>query len=98
MTTSLEELSNIAALAHLEIDDQGRQQLALDLNDMMAFVQHLCVIDTKNNTPLLHPLDLVQPLRKDILTEQNCLNQLAKLAPKFEDGLYLVPKVIDTGK
>jgi len=52
-------------------------------------------VDTEVVEPLAHPLDLVQRLRADAITEGNQRDKLQKLAPASEDGLYLVPKVLE---
>ena len=52
-------------------------------------------VDTEDVVPLAHPLDLTQRLREDDVTEFNRRGELQLLAPKVEQGLYLVPKVIE---
>jgi aspartyl-tRNA(Asn)/glutamyl-tRNA(Gln) amidotransferase subunit C len=52
-------------------------------------------VDTESVEPLAHPLDVVQRLRIDEVTEENQRESLQKLAPASEDGLYLVPKVLE---
>ena len=98
MTTSDHELKKIAALAYLEIDSGSSTQLRHDLNAIMNFVEQLRQIDTSNILPLFHPLDMYQRLRADEIKDSNHQVNLSKIAPLFADGLYLVPKVIDTGK
>lgn len=98
MTLSENEFQKIAALAYLETNPQNTQQLANDVDAILTFVEKLRQIDTTGVAPLFHPLDLHQRLRKDEALETNCVNQLSKIAPLFEDGLYWVPKVIDSGK
>ena len=60
-----------------------------DLIDQMQSV------DTDDVVPLAHPLDLTQRLREDDVTEFNRRGELQLLAPRVEQGLYLVPKVIE---
>ena len=96
MLTSDDEFNHVAALAYLEIDAVATQQLANDVNAIMAFVEQLRGVDTTSVPPLLHPLDLHQRPRIDEIKELNCLKELTNMAPLFEDHLYLVPKVIDT--
>ena len=52
-------------------------------------------IDTSDVEPMAHPLDAVQRLRKDEVTEQNQRDHYQQVAPLTEAGLYLVPKVIE---
>lgn len=98
MPTSEDELKKIAALAYLEPDAASTQQLAHDIGAIMDFVEQLRNVDTRSISPLLNPLHMNQRLRIDNVTEENCVEELAKMAPLFADDLYLVPKVIETGK
>jgi aspartyl-tRNA(Asn)/glutamyl-tRNA(Gln) amidotransferase subunit C len=52
-------------------------------------------VDTRNIEPLSHPLDAVQRLRADDVSEGNQRELLQTVAPAVEDGLFLVPRVID---
>ena len=45
--------------------------------------------------PLAHPLDAVQRLRTDEVTETDQREAFQSNASQTEDGLYLVPKVIE---
>jgi aspartyl-tRNA(Asn)/glutamyl-tRNA(Gln) amidotransferase subunit C len=98
MPTSKQELQKITALAYLETDASTTQQLTQDVSAIMAFVEQLRKVDTTGVIPLSHPLDLHQRLREDVVQTGNCVAQLEKIAPLFTDNLYLVPKVIDSGK
>ncbi len=98
MFTDENELHKIAALASIKLDKQTAEQLAHDVSAIMNFVEELGAIDTQNVAPLRHPLDLHQRFRQDNITEQNQVSELAKIAPKFADNLYLVPKVIEVEK
>lgn len=93
MATSENELQKIAALAYIEPDNDGTQQLANDVNSIMNFIDQLRQVDTTNILPLRHPLQLHQHLRLDQVSEINSLTALAKIAPMFADDLYLVPKL-----
>ena len=52
-------------------------------------------VDTQGVTPMAHPLHMTQPLRQDCVTEQNQRELFQSIAPQTEEGLYLVPKVIE---
>ena len=52
-------------------------------------------VDTAGIVPMAHPLDQVQRLRADVVTETNQREQFQAIAPQVEAGLYLVPKVIE---
>ncbi len=96
MSTTENELKKIAALAFL--DTHSAPHLLDDVRAMMNYIEQLRQIDTTDITPLLHPLDLHQRLRADEVCDESHAAELAKIAPLFANHLYLVPKVIDTGK
>lgn len=98
MTISSKDLEKIARLAYLNIDEEHRDQLTQEISSIMDFADQLRSVDTKGVAPLFHPFALHQRLREDEVTEAECLADLEAIAPLFEDNLYLVPKVIDSGK
>lgn len=96
MSFTEQHLKKMEQLAYLDCESDEHSQLAEEVHAIMDFVDQLRKVDTKNTAPLFHPSDLQQRLRPDAVTEENCETQLADLAPLFEDGLYQVPKVIDS--
>ncbi|KTC97961.1 Asp-tRNA(Asn)/Glu-tRNA(Gln) amidotransferase subunit GatC [Legionella erythra] len=97
MTISSKELQAIAELAYLDSDGEESLSLAQEVNGIIDFVAELRQVDTRHVAPLFHPYALHQRLRDDEITERNCVDELEQLAPLFEEGFYLVPKVIDSG-
>lgn len=91
------DLEDLAQLACLDIDTEKNQTLVDEINAIMDFVEQLRNHDTARTAPIFHPFDLHQRLRNDTITEEDCSAELAAIAPLFEDNLYLVPKVIDSG-
>lgn len=99
MTINLDELNSMTHLAYLEPDPDEQAVLAAEISAIMDFVQQLAKVDTRGVMPLLHPMDLHQRMRQDeISAEEDCLAQLESLAPHFEDNLYLVPNVMESGE
>lgn len=98
MTISQKELEKIAGLAYLDTDSSDSSKLTQEISSIMDFVDQLRSVDTTNIAPLFHPFALHQRLREDAVTEDDCIAQLEAIAPMFEDNLYLVPKVIESGK
>ena len=97
MTLSSADIENIARLARLDASENP-SQLYEEVNSIMNFVEQLRSVDTINIAPLFHPLALYQRLRTDEITEEVCIAELETMAPLFENNLYLVPKVIESGK
>ena len=92
------DLKSIEQLAYLDCESENNSELADEVNAIMDFVDQLRQMDTTGVAPLFHPFDLHQRLRTDEISEADCSAQLAEIASNFEDDLYLVPKVIDSGQ
>ncbi|MFB0988172.1 MAG: Asp-tRNA(Asn)/Glu-tRNA(Gln) amidotransferase subunit GatC, partial [Gammaproteobacteria bacterium] len=89
------EIEKIAHLARLHINESETAEVTTRIIDILALIDQMQSVDTEAVEPLAHPLDLVQRLRADEITEDNQRDRLQKLAPASEDGLYLVPKVLE---
>lgn len=89
------DIEKIAHLARLDIADGDTQTFAQELSLIFNLAEHLLAVNTHNILPLAHPLSMTQRLREDVVTESNLRDKFQIIAPLTEDGLYLVPKVID---
>ena len=65
------------------------------LNDILAMVDAMAAVDTTGITPMSHPQEVTQRMREDRVTETGQRELFQSIAPAVEDGLYLVPKVIE---
>ena len=95
MSLTKQDVENIAHLARLAIDDADVPNYANNLSNILELVEQMNAIDTTDVDPMAHPLDAVQRLRKDEVTEHNQRDHYQQVAPLTEAGLYLVPKVIE---
>ncbi|MGN0920809.1 MAG: Asp-tRNA(Asn)/Glu-tRNA(Gln) amidotransferase subunit GatC [Cellvibrio sp.] len=89
------DIAKLAKLARIEISDADADAAAASISDVLALVDQLQAIDTDGVLPMAHPLDAVQRLRADEVTEVNQREAFQAIAPATQDGLYLVPKVIE---
>lgn len=95
MSLTASDVKKIAHLARLGIDEQDVESYANDLSGMLDLMTQMSELDTDNVIPMAHPLDQIQRLRPDVVTEHNQREHFQAIAPQVEDGLYLVPKVIE---
>ena len=95
MALDASQVEKIAHLARLGIDAEDIPAYARNLSDILAVVEQLETVDTTSVVPLAHPLDAVQRLRADEVTESDQREAFQADAPQTEAGLYLVPKVIE---
>ncbi len=93
------DLNRIANLARLEISPEKQSPLLAQLNDFFQIVEQIRKIDTTGILPLSHPLAVSLPvalrLQPDVVSEDNQRVANQRSAPHVEDGLFLVPKVMD---
>ena len=95
MTIERADILKLAELARIAITDSHIEETAKRLDNVLDLVDQLQSADTSNVAPMAHPLNAVQRLRKDEVTETDRHQEFQTIAPAVEDGLYLVPKVID---
>lgn len=95
MALSSTEIKEIAYLARIAIQDNEVPHFQKELSSILDFVAQLQSIDTDKVEPLANPLDQTQRLRADEVTETNQRDANQEGAPLVEEGLYLVPKVIE---
>ncbi|MDH3638559.1 MAG: Asp-tRNA(Asn)/Glu-tRNA(Gln) amidotransferase subunit GatC [Gammaproteobacteria bacterium] len=95
MALDQETVLRIATLARLYIDEAQTQRFVTELSRILELAEQMNEIDTDDVEPMAHPLDQTLRLRPDRVTESDQRESFQQLAPKVEDGLYLVPKVIE---
>lgn len=95
MTISRADIEKVAVLARIRLDEEQIPALEKDLGNILNLVDQLGTANTDNVEPLSHPLDAVQRLRADEVTETDQREAFQAIAPATENGLYLVPRVIE---
>lgn len=95
MSLEKADVEKIAHLARLAIDEKDVPEYARNLSNILDLVEQMSSVNTDEVTPMAHPLDATQRLRADEVTESNQRDHFQQIAPNVEDGLYLVPKVIE---
>lgn len=100
MSLTLEDVKRIANLAKLETSEAEEISTLEKLNGIFSLVEQLKAVDTTGVAPLSHPIAALLPelalrLREDVVSESNHREDYQKPAPATQDGLYLVPQVIE---
>ena len=95
MTISVEEVLKIAALARLQVREEDAAHYAVALSKIVSLAEQMNAIDTRAVTPMAHPLEVVQRLREDEVTETDRREEFQTLAPQVQRGFYVVPRVIE---
>lgn len=95
MSLSPEQIRQVAQLARLQIAPEQTEHYARQLSNILQMVDQLSRADTEGVAPMAHPLDMVQRLRADVVSETDQRETLQSIAPRVADGVYLVPRVIE---
>lgn len=95
MSLQHQDVIKIARLARLSIDPLVLAEYAQNLANILELVEQMNTIDTKMIEPLFHPMNLPQRLRPDQVLETDQRDRFQQGAPAVENGLYLVPKVVE---
>lgn len=90
-----EDVKRIAHLARLAIREEDVPLYAQNLTNILALVEQMGTVDTSSVQPMAHPQDAVQRLRPDVVTETNQREAHLRNAPLAEEGMFLVPRVIE---
>lgn len=104
MALSLEDIKRIAYLARIEINNDEASATLSKLSGILGLIEQMQAVNTTGITPMSHSQDVVQRLREDVVTQSNqreIFQAIAPIlgngsnAPATQDGLYLVPRVVE---
>ncbi|NRO95375.1 Asp-tRNA(Asn)/Glu-tRNA(Gln) amidotransferase subunit GatC [Paraburkholderia sp. NMBU_R16] len=99
MALTLTDVKRIAHLARLELPEADAEPTLAQLNEFFGLVEQMQAVDTAGIAPLAHPIEQIEDvalrLRDDAVTETVEREANQQCAPAVQDGLYLVPKVIE---
>lgn len=95
MALNLEDIKRIAHLARIEVSDSEAQETLNKLSGILGLIEQMQAVDTTGIAPMSHSQDVTQRLREDVVTQTNQRALFQSIAPATQDGLYLVPKVIE---
>lgn len=95
MSLSADDVAKIAHLARLAIEPGQSETLGRELSNILDLVAQMDAVDTAAVAPMAHPLEMAQRLRGDAVTESDQRARYQAQAPAVENGLFLVPKVIE---
>jgi len=95
MSLTLEQVRRVAHLARIDVSDAEAESTLGHLNGIFSLIEEMQAVDTQGVEPMAHAQDLAQRLREDRVTEHDRRQAFQAIAPETENGLYLVPKVIE---
>jgi aspartyl-tRNA(Asn)/glutamyl-tRNA(Gln) amidotransferase subunit C len=95
MALTIPDIKRIAHLARIEVNDLEAEKTLNKLSGILSLIEEMQAVDTTGITPMSHSQDVVQRLREDVVTATDQRELFQANAPAVDNGLYLVPKVIE---
>ncbi|MEO5765003.1 MAG: Asp-tRNA(Asn)/Glu-tRNA(Gln) amidotransferase subunit GatC [Casimicrobiaceae bacterium] len=95
MALTTDDVLRLAHLARIDIDAAEVAGVREKLAAIFDVLDALAAIDTDGVAPMAHAQDIALPLRDDVVTETDQRDAFQRFAPAVQDGLYLVPRVVE---
>lgn len=97
MALTLDDVRRVAYLARIEISDAEADATLVKLTSIFGMIEALQKVDTEGVEPMAHAQDIAMRLREDRAVAVDPAEQKSfqEIAPQIEDGLYLVPRVVE---
>jgi aspartyl-tRNA(Asn)/glutamyl-tRNA(Gln) amidotransferase subunit C len=95
MSLNITDVEKVARLARLAMTAEEMQAAQAQLSNIFGLIAEMQAVDTSGIAPMSHSQELSQRLRADVVTETNQREAFQTIAPQVENGLYLVPQVIE---
>ncbi|MBM7624506.1 Asp-tRNA(Asn)/Glu-tRNA(Gln) amidotransferase subunit GatC [Sporohalobacter salinus] len=88
-------VDKVAMLGRLELDEDKKEEMTEQLNDILEYADKLNELDTEDVKPTAHALPIKNVFREDKVEESLDREEALKNAPECEDGSFKVPQIID---
>jgi len=95
MSLTIDDVRRIAKLARIAVTDHELAATQQQLNRIFVLIEEMRAVDTSGIEPMAHAQDVMLRLREDVATAPDRRAAWQAVAPAVENGLYLVPKVIE---
>jgi len=95
MLINRKEVEQIAVLAKLSVSEVEIDAIAASLDSVVEMINHINEVDTDNINPMANPMDAIQRLRADVVTESSNKEKLLSMAQQVDNDYYLVPTVVE---
>jgi aspartyl-tRNA(Asn)/glutamyl-tRNA(Gln) amidotransferase subunit C len=95
MTIDAATVRKVARLARLAQPEETVEQLARELNGIMAWIEQLSEVDTDGVEPMTSAVHTPLPMRDDVVTEGGDPDVVLSNAPRRSGDFFVVPKVVE---
>jgi aspartyl-tRNA(Asn)/glutamyl-tRNA(Gln) amidotransferase subunit C len=95
MSLTPDDIRRLGELARIRFDESEQAELLTSLNQVFGIIEQLHAVDTTGVIPMTHPQATALRQRPDEVTESDQREANQACAPAVEEGLYLVPRVVE---
>ena len=95
MSISEEQVKHVARLARLDLTDDEVSVFVEQLGAILARAERIQSLDLDEVEPTAHPADLINVLREDVVEPPGDASDILANAPASDQGLFVVPRVLD---
>ncbi len=89
------QITKVSNLARLELNNEEKSEFTRQLSDIISYVEKINELDTDSIKPADHIEDSKNVMRKDKSEKSLLREKIEKVAPSFDEGHFIVPKIIE---
>ena len=89
------EIVKVANLARLDLADDEKAEFSKQLNDIIEYVEKINELDTSGIKPADHIVEMKNVTREDSVAKSLDISDIEKIAPDFDKGHIVVPRIIE---
>jgi aspartyl-tRNA(Asn)/glutamyl-tRNA(Gln) amidotransferase subunit C len=90
-----DDVKRAARLARIAVQESEADEVLEQLARIFLMIEEMRAVDVSTVEPMAHAQDVVLRMREDVVTESDQRELFQSIAPRVDNGLYLVPKVIE---
>jgi len=95
MSVDKTTVAKIARLARINVPEKRLEPLAAELNGILNWIAELDEVNTETVQPLASVTGHALPMREDVVTDGDRLDDVLSNAPEGASGFFVVPKVVE---
>jgi aspartyl-tRNA(Asn)/glutamyl-tRNA(Gln) amidotransferase subunit C len=95
MNITIETIEHVAKLARLNLTEQEKEKLTVEMANIISYVDKLNELDTSGISPTAHVIPMKNVFREDKVENSYNREKILANAPAVEDGCFKVPKVVE---
>ncbi|WP_097028044.1 Asp-tRNA(Asn)/Glu-tRNA(Gln) amidotransferase subunit GatC [Clostridium peptidivorans] len=95
MAVSKKDVEYVAELARIELTEEEKEGLLVDLNNVLNYMEKLNELDTDNTDIIVNPYYIENKFREDEVEESMNIEDVMNNAPESLEEYIKVPNVIE---